>query len=59
MIATSANISGLRKLILTLSCADFSTALRVTSEPELAVVGIAINGSGLALSGTLRPTTST
>ena len=46
---------GLRRLAFTAVLGDASTALRVTSEPVPAVVGMATNGSDGRVSGWPRP----
>ena len=57
-MATRGSMDALRKLALTRCSVLASTALRVTSEPVPAVVGMAITGSDACSSGCPRPTTS-
>ena len=57
-IATVGSIDGLRRLTFTRASSTMSTALRVTSAPVPAVVGMAIVGTEGSASGRARPTTS-
>ena len=58
IMARRANISGLRILAFTLCAGKPSTALRVTSAPVPAVVGMAMNGNGGFSKGRAWPITS-
>ena len=57
-MATSGSMDTLRRLTLTRCAGEASTALRVTSAPVPAVVGMAIMGAQALASGWPRPTTS-
>ena len=57
-MARRGSIQGLRRLTLTRCSGEASTALRVTSVPVPAVVGIATNGADGCVSGLPRPMTS-
>jgi hypothetical protein len=52
------NIGALRKLTFILCAGEASTALRVTSAPLPAVVGMAMNGAGACSMGCALPMTS-
>src|ERR1019366_7914145 len=58
MTAIFGSMCGLRRLTLTRCSGEASTALRVTSEPVPAVVGIAIKGADGLVSAWPRPMTS-
>jgi len=57
-MATRGSMKAWRRLTLTRSAGDPSTALRVTSLPVPAVVGIVMHGRDGCVSGWPRPTTS-
>ena len=57
-MAARGSISGLRRLAFTRCSGEDSTALRVTSEPVPAVVGMATKGAEGRAIGCPRPTTS-
>ena len=57
--ATRASIEGCRMLTLTPCSGELTTPFMVTSEPVPAVVGTAMNGSGVRAGGRPAPITST
>ncbi len=57
-MARRGSIQALRRLTLTRCWWEASTALRVTSDPVPAVVGMAMKGSGGLISGWPLPMTS-